>query len=123
VSIVRVLPCAATNCREQFGNGKLIGIRELHDAALAVGWRHDEQGDWCPWHSPEQEAAGRGSINTRWATQPSDGCQPDGPVRSVTNEAQSLASIVDECQEGAERTAGNHSMTLSELLSGGVVWL
>ncbi len=37
----------------------LLHIDTLRERAREANWRHDSAGDWCPWHSPHQEALAR----------------------------------------------------------------
>ncbi len=59
--VASVLPCSAVRCQERMviHAASPLHIDTMRERAAEVGWRHDADGDWCPWHSPEQEAAAR----------------------------------------------------------------
>jgi len=60
-----VLPCSAARCQERIviHAAGTLHTDTLREQAQAANWRHDAAGDWCPWHSPEQEASARSGYS------------------------------------------------------------
>ena len=64
--VASALACSALRCQERIviHAASPLHIDTIRERAGEAGWRHDADGDWCPWHSPEQEAATRAARSS-----------------------------------------------------------